>query len=462
MESSVPKSPLCFVLMPFGRKADAAGRITDFDAVYRDIIAPAVQAVGLEPIRADEERVGGTIHKPMFERLMLCEYAVADITGANPNVFYELGIRHAMRPRSTVILFAEGTTLPFDIALLRGVMYRTNEAGKPLDPAACSARVVRQLEETRANPHDDSPLFQLLDYMPRVEVDHSKTDIFRDRFDYSRKYKERLAEARRQGQPAVKAVAADPALGNLAEVEAGIVVDLFLSLRDVEAHGEMVELYGRMPQPLQRTRIIREQLGFALNRIGRFQEAEKVLKEVLSEFGPSSETGGLIGRIYKDRWKIARRDKGPDAPVLLRRAIETYLAGFQADWRDAFPGVNAVSLMEMLDKPDPQQAEILPVVRYAATQKARRSADYWDYATLLELAVVGRDLDDVQQQLGEVLTIVNDDTPPWQLKTTADQLAMIREGRAARGEDIAWLQDVENTLHAKRAEIEAAQAKNPA
>jgi hypothetical protein len=462
VENPVPKSPLCFVLMPFGRKTDAAGRTTDFDAVYRDVIAPAVQSVGLEPIRADEERVGGTIHKPMFERLMLCEYAVADITGANPNVYYELGIRHAMRPRSTVILFAEGTTLPFDIALLRGVPYRTDQAGKPLDPASCAARIVRQLQETRANPHDDSPLFQLLDYMPRVEVDHSKTDIFRDRFDYSRKYKERLAEARMQGQSAVEAIAADPALGNLAEVETGIVVDLFLSLRDVEAHAAMVELFGRMPQPLQRTRIVREQLGFALNRIGRFQEAEKVLQEVLKEFGPSSETGGLIGRIYKDRWKIAKRDKRPDAPVLLRRAIDSYLAGFQADWRDAFPGVNAVTLMEMQDKVDPRQAEILPVVRYAATQKARRSADYWDYATLLELAVIGRDLEAVQDQLGEVLAIVHDDTPPWQLKTTAEQLAMIREARTARGEDVAWLDDVENTLHARRAELEAAQVKNSA
>jgi hypothetical protein len=462
VENSVPKSPLCFVLMPFGRKSDATGRITDFDAVYRDIIAPAVQAVGLEPIRADEERIGGTIHKPMFERLMLCDYAVADITGANPNVFYELGIRHAMRPRSTVILFAEGTTLPFDIALLRGVPYRTNEAGKPLDSAACSARIVRQLEETRANPHDDSPLFQLLDYMPRIEVDHSKTDIFRDRFDYSRRYKERLAEARKQGEAAVMAVAADPALGNLSEVESGIVIDLFLSLRDVEAHAAMVELYGRMPQPLQRTRIVREQLGFALNRIGRFQEAEKVLQEVLKEFGPSSETGGLLGRIYKDRWKIAKRDKRPDAPVLLRRAIETYLAGFQADWRDAFPGINAVTLMEMQDKVDPRQAEILPVVRYAATQKARRSADYWDYATLLELAVIGRDTEDVQQQLGEVLAIVNDDTPAWQLKTTEEQIGLIREMRTARGEDTGWIKDAEDTLSARRAELEAAQVNSPA
>src|SRR6476469_3222548 len=133
--------PLCFVLMPFGKKMDAAGRVTNFDAVYARIIAPAVELSGLEPIRADEERVGGTIHKPMFERLMLCDYAVADITGANPNVYYELGIRHAMRPRSTVILFAEGTTLPFDIALLRGVPYRTDDNGVPLEPQSCAAKV---------------------------------------------------------------------------------------------------------------------------------------------------------------------------------------------------------------------------------------------------------------------------------------------------------------------------------
>jgi hypothetical protein len=61
--------PLCFVLMPFGKKMDAAGRVTNFDSVYTKIIAPAVERSGLEPIRADEEKIGGTIHKPMFERL---------------------------------------------------------------------------------------------------------------------------------------------------------------------------------------------------------------------------------------------------------------------------------------------------------------------------------------------------------------------------------------------------------
>jgi hypothetical protein len=61
--------PLCFVLMPLGKKMDAAGRVTNFDSVYAKVIAAAVERSGLEPIRADEEKIGGTIHKPMFERL---------------------------------------------------------------------------------------------------------------------------------------------------------------------------------------------------------------------------------------------------------------------------------------------------------------------------------------------------------------------------------------------------------
>src|SRR5215471_8825604 len=102
----MPTRPLCFVLMPFGRRTLTGGTIIDFDAVYEKIIRPAIVDAGLDPIRADEERNGGIIHKPMFERLLLCEYAVADLTSANANVFYELGVRHAMLPRSTVLLFA--------------------------------------------------------------------------------------------------------------------------------------------------------------------------------------------------------------------------------------------------------------------------------------------------------------------------------------------------------------------
>src|SRR5438046_8767627 len=118
-------TPLCFVLMPFGKKPGAAGTTIDFDAVYKYLVAPAISAAGLEPLRADEEQTGGIIHKPMFERLILCEFAVADLTTANANVFYELGLRHAVRPASTVLVFAEGGgQLPFDVAPLRAIPYK--------------------------------------------------------------------------------------------------------------------------------------------------------------------------------------------------------------------------------------------------------------------------------------------------------------------------------------------------
>ena len=454
MENPGPQSPLCFVLMPFGRKTDASGRTTDFDAVYRQIIAPAVQDAGLDPLRADEERAGGTIHKPMFERLMLCPYAVADITGANPNVYYELGIRHAMRPRATVILFAAGTTLPFDIALLRGVAYATNDQGGPADPAASAATVSAQLRAAKENPNDDSPMFQLLDYMPRYEVDHTKTDTFRERFDYSRKYKERLALAREQGVEAVKEVIADPALANLVDVEAGVVVDMFLSLRDVQAHAAMIDLYERMPKPLQHARIMREQFAFALNREKRSKEAADVLKAILAEFGPSSETNGLLGRVHKDRWEAAKKaGQNMQARGILKEAVDAYLAGFQTDWRDAYPGVNAVTLMEFMDKPPAAQTEILPVVRYSASQKAKTNGDYWDYATLMELAVIGRDQADAEEQASMARATA---TFGWHLETSERNLRLIREARAARGEEVAWIQELEDALAQKRTEMSAA------
>src|ERR1700680_2030279 len=172
VENLDQQAPLCFVLMPFSKKMDAAGRLTNFDSVFKKIIAPAVEQAGLEPIRADEEKIGGTIHKPMFERLMLCHYAVADITGANPNVFYELGIRHALRPATTTIVFLEGTVIPFDIALVRGISYRTDGAGEPLEPEIATAAVAAHLSGARNMPHDDSPIFQLVDVLPHWQIDH--------------------------------------------------------------------------------------------------------------------------------------------------------------------------------------------------------------------------------------------------------------------------------------------------
>jgi hypothetical protein len=176
---------------------------------------------------------------------------------------------------------------------------------------------------------------------------------------------------------------------------------------------------------------------------------------VISEFGPSSETNALLGRIYKDRWDIAKNEGEPEARTLLRNAIEAYLAGFEADWRDAYPGVNAVTLMEMMAKPDPRQAEILPVVRYSAARKAARNADYWDHATLMELAVLARDIDDATDKLGDALAIAR---TPWELETTARNLGLIRKMREERGESAAWIGKLQDTLTERAQRMQAAKA----
>src|SRR5262249_51533018 len=120
-----------------------------------------------------------------------------------------------------------------------------------------------------------------------------------------------------------------------------------------------------MPKPLQRTRMVQEQLGFALNRLGQSEEAERTLLEVIKTFGASSETNGLLGRVYKNRWEAAKEaGRALEARGFLRRAIETYLAGFQADWRDPYPGINALTLMEIAKQLD-EQKNLLPAVRYA-------------------------------------------------------------------------------------------------
>lgn len=440
MTSTPP--PLCFVLMPFGQKPDGQGGIVDFDAVYAQILKPAIEAAGLEPLRADEEVTGGIIHKPMYERLILCEFAVADLTTANANVFYELGLRHAVRRWSTLLSFAIGTRLPFDVAGLRGLPYSLGADGKPAAAAADAAKLTALLQAARAQADTDSPLYQLVQDYP--DIQHEKTDVFRERVAYNRQIKARLARARQTGADTLRAEQA--LLGDLQAVEAGVLVDLLLSYRDVKAWGDMMALVAAMPRHVADTVLVREQLGFALNRAGQGEEAERVLLALLEQRGPSSETCGLLGRVYKDRWEAAvKAGDALTARGLLEKAIKAYLQGFEADWRDAFPGINAVTLMTLKQPPDPRAQNLIPVVRYAATRRTERGQpDYWDHATLLELAVLGGDQAGAEQAAADALAIVR---ASWEAETTARNLRLIREARSLRGEKLAWADAIEQALN---------------
>jgi tetratricopeptide (TPR) repeat protein len=427
--------------MPFGTKPDGQGGSVDFDAVYEKLLAPAIRDAKLEPLRADQELVGGLIHKPMFERLILADYAVADLTTANANVFYELGVRHAARPYSTVLVSADVKRAPFDLAPDRVLPYALDDRGRLADPEKDRLILVEALRAARGAT-TDSPVFQLIDDLPTPQIDRLKTDVFRDQAAYSAEVKKRLATARAESSDAVRAVERD--LGALEDVEAGVMVDLLLSYRAAKEWEDMIRLVEAMPAPVRRTVLVREQYGFALNRAKRGAEAEKVLLEVVDDHGPSSETLGLLGRVYKDRWEAEREGSVLRAEGHLDQAIDAYRRGFEADWRDAYPGVNAVTLMEIRDPGGSAQQELLPVVRYANRRRVDgRAADYWDYATRLELGVIARDRDEAIAGARAVLGVVRE---PWEPESTAYNLSLIRESRAERGETVDWADELEHEL----------------
>jgi len=442
------KPPLCFVLMPFGKKPTADGSIIDFDKVYADLIAPAIRQAQLESIRADQETTGGIIHKPMFERLILCPFAVADLTTANANVYYELGVRHAFRPWSTVQIIAEGMRLPFDVQMLRTISYKLSADGTP-DPASAEATrntIAGFLEEARKGAKD-SPIFQLLDGLPEPSIEHLKTDVFREQVEYSIAMKEKLAAARNaKSTDAVRAIESE--LGDVSQLDSCIVIDLILSYRANSAWNDIVDLVKKMSRPLADTVLVREQLGFALNRLERRDEAEAVLLKLIEERGSSSETCGLLGRVYKDQWEDAVKAGSVIlASGYLEKAIEMYLWGFEADWRDAYPGVNVVTLMELREPPDERRKELLPVVRYGVQRKiAKGKPDYWDYATLIELAVIENDRAAAVQALSRALACIRE---KWEPETTVRNLRLIRESRQRGGSASAWAKEVEDEL-AKR------------
>lgn len=449
--------PLCFVLMPFGQKKDpSGGREIDFNRVYANALRPAIVDAGLEPIRADAEVVGGIIHKSMLERLVLCDYALADLTTANANVFYELGVRHAVRPHTTVLTVASVQTLPFDVAPLRALRYELGARNRFGDAEAAALReaVAERLgklrAEARTKPLRDSPLFELLDGYPEPNLSHLKTDTFRYRVEYSESMKARLAALRRakdgDGLVAVETKLRD----QLDTEEVGVLIDLLLSYRALERWDDMIRLYGTLPQPVRQTVLVREQYAFALNRRKRRDEALEVLREVLREHGPSAETYGLMGRVYKDRWRDERAAGDEEtATACLERAIETYRSGFEADFRDAYPGINAVTLLDVRGTPATlaERDRLLPVVRYAVDRKvAGGEPDYWDHATYLELSVLECDEAAVATHRHRALEAVRE---PWEPDTTADNLGYIREARLKRSVDEPWLEKTITALRDK-------------
>ena len=150
-----------FVIRGFGQKAGV-----DFERVHQELIAPALAEAGIDG--GDTAKVivqDGSIHKDMFRELVMADIVVADVSVHDGNVFYELGIRHAVRPRSTVLIYARIDEVPFDLMTYRYMPYDA------ASPAAAKDQLVQVLRDTLAFEDADSPIFELLpEFVPGVRT----------------------------------------------------------------------------------------------------------------------------------------------------------------------------------------------------------------------------------------------------------------------------------------------------
>jgi uncharacterized protein DUF4071 len=438
-------SRLCHVLMPSGTQS-VAGRRIDFDAVYRDLIGPAIAAAGLHAERTQQTPTAGIVPDAELEQIMLCDCAIFDITAASASTLYALGARRTLRSGSTLVVYARSVCrLPLDAELWRRVPYELSAEGGVGD-AQTSARALADMLVSAGSRPDQNPLYRLVDGTSAGDLERLKTDVFREMVEYSAPIKQALERARHQGADALRVE--QRKLGDLAHAEVAVVIDLFLSYRAVKAWPDMIALVGEMAPALAASTMVQEQLAFALNRAGRGDEAEGILHRLIERRGDNSETCSLLGRVYKDRWQAVLREAGRQAAApLLEQAIEAYLRGFEADWRDAFPGINAITLMEFREPPDPRRQRLIPVVRYAVERRiAVGQHDYWDHATLIELAVLARDAAAAQAALHDALSCARE---VWEPESTARNLSFIRELRAQHGEGLAWVENIETALLAK-------------
>jgi hypothetical protein len=460
-------NPYCFVITSFGKKENlnnlksnyVAGKneplqVIDFDKIYDDLVKPAIIKAGMEPLIEREESNFGAIHKTMYEKIVLCEFCVADLTNANPNAYYELGMRYAVKPYSTIPIIASSHfPLPFDVGINRTFVYQVDKDFNLLEKENDIDKLAEILVSAKKRRSTDSPLYDMINGISfQNSVAHEKTDVFRDKVQYNAFIKNELAYARNVPAAANGDVKAGriQAINNVIEkykplenIETAVLIDVMISFRNIEAFKEMLDFITQMPRYVFDTVMVQEQYAFVLNRNGgkakptdevMIREAESVLQKLETEGKASSETYGIWGRIYKDKFDRAyKTGNAGEAKVQLKKALKYYEKGFEFDPRDAYPGVNYVTCLELLGERQ-KALRLLPAVEYAVKAKMNRKApDYWDYATLLELAVIENGFDEAEGFLYEAKPLALES---WMFDTTKGNLNLIMNFRKERNEDI--------------------------
>jgi hypothetical protein len=152
-----------FVITPLDTPESAIRRATD--GLLESVLRPVLRDLGFDVIAAHEISASGSITRQVLERLLTDELVVANLTSLNPNVMYELAVRHSKR-LPVVILAELGTKLPFDIADER-VLFFTNDMRGVQELASPLRKAV---ESAISDPQPDNPVYRAAESQVMREV----------------------------------------------------------------------------------------------------------------------------------------------------------------------------------------------------------------------------------------------------------------------------------------------------
>jgi tetratricopeptide (TPR) repeat protein len=404
--------PHTFVAMPFGLKPSTDGQPIDFNRVYREYIVPALEAAGLEAFRADEEVRAGDIHTDMFQELLLADLVVADLSIDSPNVWYELGVRHALRARGVVLVSGGRMPTAFDLYTDRKVRYAVKDGGP--DPATIEDDKRKLTEMVKATMESwqgrkVSPVYNL---MPNLQEPAWKTlrigDV-REFWERHSDWESRLDLARKAGNIGDVLVLAEEAPVAAFRAEAWIKAGE--SLRKAERFRFALEHLERgLEIERENLRALREK-GICLQRLAlaglpghSLDRAREHYREVLKLYPADPETWALLGRVDKDAWVAAWRRPGrspaqmkEDAAyedALLRAAIDSYVRACRSNPGHYYSGINALTLMHLYSyltedaRYQHDTAILAGAVRFAAKSEPDEQQLFWSKATLGDLEVL--------------------------------------------------------------------------
>lgn len=336
-ESPLPRA---FIVRPFRTKEGV-----DFEEVDAKLIRPALEAAGCEGFTTTRVIEAGNIREDMFGLLMTADIVIADVSIHNANAFYELGIRHALRPRATVMIRAQvgENKHPFDLQTDRYFDYEHK------DPAARVQQLAAVIEATLASGKPDSPVYKLL---PNLKApDPATLKVVPAQFS------EEVNVARddeRRGDLRLRAYEArwfDWASEGLRTVgRAQMSINAFEGARetyqwlreivpdDVEANLRLATIYQRLGE-------------LNLSEVA----LDRVFNSDATEGGELAEAFALRARNLKALWlRVVDAAQGEPLEQVrtaafrageLRRAEQAYSAGFEQDLNAFYPGINALSLL---------------------------------------------------------------------------------------------------------------------